>query len=109
MSQSRQPSPHYTNVQQVCRLTVEFCHRQILQTQYANTQLRLSQLAALRGMHPDVIRRMIDNISFIAEHYRAQEAEDKVGFGGKFENVLSFISRSQKTGHTWRWLLIDCS
>jgi nicotinic acetylcholine receptor len=38
----------------------------------------LSQLAALRGMHPDTIRRMIDNVSFIAEHYRAAQAEDKV-------------------------------
>ena len=47
-------------------------------TNYANKQLRLSQLAELRGMHPDLIRRMIDNVSFIAEHYRAQEAEDKV-------------------------------
>lgn len=41
-------------------------------------QLRLTQLAELRGMHPDVIRRMVDNISFIAEHFRAQQAEDKV-------------------------------
>ena len=29
-------------------------------------------------MHPDVIRRMTDNVSFIAEHYRAIQAEDKV-------------------------------
>ena len=41
-------------------------------------QLRLTQLAELRGMHPDVIRRMADNVSFIAEHYRGLIAEDKV-------------------------------
>ena len=41
-------------------------------------QMRLSQLAQLRGMHPDLIRRMIDNISFIADHFRAAKKEDKV-------------------------------
>lgn len=44
------------------------------------TEMRLSQLAHLRGMHPDVIRRMIDNVCFIAEHFRAQQRLDKVPF-----------------------------
>lgn len=42
------------------------------------TEMRLSQLAHLRGMHPDVIRRMIDNVCFIAEHFRAQQRLDKI-------------------------------
>ncbi|PIO73706.1 Cation transporter family protein [Teladorsagia circumcincta] len=41
-------------------------------------QMRLSQLAHLRGMHPDLIRRMIDNVSFIADHFRAMKKEDKI-------------------------------
>ncbi|KAJ1373025.1 Dihydropyrimidine dehydrogenase [NADP(+)] [Parelaphostrongylus tenuis] len=40
--------------------------------------MRLSQLAHLRGMHPDLIRRMIDNVSFIADHFRAMKKEDKI-------------------------------
>lgn len=40
--------------------------------------VRLSQLAKLRGMHPDVIRRMIDNLSFISDHFRAIKKADKV-------------------------------
>jgi hypothetical protein len=31
-------------------------------TQLADAELRLSQLAHLRGLHPDIIRRMIDNV-----------------------------------------------
>lgn len=42
------------------------------------TKMRLSQLAHLRGMHPDVIRRMIDNVCFVAEYFRAQQRLDKV-------------------------------
>ena len=41
-------------------------------------QMRLSQLAQLRGMHVDLIRRMIDNIAFISDHYRAMKSEDKI-------------------------------
>uniref|UniRef100_A0A1I7WSQ9 Neur_chan_memb domain-containing protein n=1 Tax=Heterorhabditis bacteriophora TaxID=37862 RepID=A0A1I7WSQ9_HETBA len=40
--------------------------------------MRLSQLAQLRGMHPDLIRRMIDNVAFIADHFRAIKKEDKI-------------------------------
>ncbi|VDM54060.1 unnamed protein product [Angiostrongylus costaricensis] len=39
---------------------------------------KLSQLAHLRGMHPDLIRRMIDNVSFIADHFKAMKKEDKI-------------------------------
>ncbi|KAK6023328.1 Neurotransmitter-gated ion-channel transmembrane region, partial [Ostertagia ostertagi] len=39
-------------------------------------KMRLSQLAHLRGMHPDLIRRMIDNVSFIADHFDYKK-EDK--------------------------------
>lgn len=46
--------------------------------QYVNTHLRLTQLAELRGMHPDLIRRMIANVTFIADHFRALEKEDSV-------------------------------
>lgn len=46
--------------------------------QYVNSNLRLTQLAHLRGMHPDLIRRMIDNVGFIADHFRALEKEDSV-------------------------------
>ena len=38
-----------------------------------DADMRLSQLAQLRGMHPDIIRRMIDNVCFIADHFRAQQ------------------------------------
>uniref|UniRef100_A0AC34F3F2 Uncharacterized protein n=1 Tax=Panagrolaimus sp. ES5 TaxID=591445 RepID=A0AC34F3F2_9BILA len=43
-----------------------------------HSETRLSQLAQLRGMHPDVIRRMIDNVAFIADHFRAQKKEQKI-------------------------------
>ncbi|KAI1730908.1 neurotransmitter-gated ion-channel transmembrane region domain-containing protein [Ditylenchus destructor] len=43
-----------------------------------DTEMRLSQLAQLRGMHPDVIRRMIDNVCFIADHFKAQQKHDKI-------------------------------
>ncbi|MFH4980510.1 hypothetical protein AB6A40_007219 [Gnathostoma spinigerum] len=43
-----------------------------------NGRMRLSQLARLRGMHPDIIRRMIDNVSFIADHFRALKKEENV-------------------------------
>ena len=43
-----------------------------------DSETRLSQLAQLRGMHPDIIRRMIDNVAFIADHFRAKRKRDKV-------------------------------
>uniref|UniRef100_A0A7E4ZW14 Neur_chan_LBD domain-containing protein n=1 Tax=Panagrellus redivivus TaxID=6233 RepID=A0A7E4ZW14_PANRE len=43
-----------------------------------DSETRLSQLAQLRGMHPDVLRRMIDNVAFIADHFRAEKKESKV-------------------------------
>uniref|UniRef100_A0AC35FRP6 Neurotransmitter-gated ion-channel transmembrane domain-containing protein n=1 Tax=Panagrolaimus sp. PS1159 TaxID=55785 RepID=A0AC35FRP6_9BILA len=43
-----------------------------------HSETRLSQLAQLRGMHSDVIRRMIDNVAFIADHFRAQKKEQKI-------------------------------
>lgn len=42
---SRRDSPYFASV-----------------TQLADAELRLSQLAHLRGLHPDIIRRMIDNV-----------------------------------------------
>ncbi|GMS93904.1 hypothetical protein PENTCL1PPCAC_16079, partial [Pristionchus entomophagus] len=39
---------------------------------------RLSQLAQLRGMHTDLLRRMVDNIAFIADHFRAKKNEDQI-------------------------------
>ena len=43
-----------------------------------DTEMRLSQLAQLRGMHPDVIRRMIDNVAFISDHFRALKKQSKI-------------------------------
>ncbi|CAJ0935692.1 unnamed protein product, partial [Mesorhabditis belari] len=56
---SRRPSPYFLTIPQ-------------------DGQMRLSQLAQLRGMHPDLIRRMIDNLSFISDHFRAKKKEDQV-------------------------------
>ncbi|KAE9547316.1 hypothetical protein FO519_009471, partial [Halicephalobus sp. NKZ332] len=58
---SRRVSPYFLNV-----------------TNMMDSETRLSQLAQLRGMHPDVIRRMIDNVAFIADHFRAKRKRDKV-------------------------------
>uniref|UniRef100_A0A0M3IXR9 Transcriptional regulator n=1 Tax=Ascaris lumbricoides TaxID=6252 RepID=A0A0M3IXR9_ASCLU len=60
-SNSRRSSPYFMSIAQVI-----------------DGEVRLSQLAQLRGMHPDLIRRMIDNISFISDHFRALKKEDKV-------------------------------
>ncbi|KAK0408386.1 hypothetical protein QR680_003923 [Steinernema hermaphroditum] len=60
-SNSRRASPYFLNVAQM-----------------VDGQMRLSQLAQLRGMHPDLIRRMIDNVAFIADHFRAESKEGKV-------------------------------
>ena len=43
-----------------------------------DSEMRLSQLAQLRGMHPDVIRRMIDNVAFISDHFRALKKQSKI-------------------------------
>ncbi|KAI6210764.1 Nicotinic acetylcholine receptor alpha subunit 8 [Aphelenchoides besseyi] len=58
---SRRDSPYFASV-----------------TQLADAELRLSQLARLRGLHPDIIRRMIDNVNFIANHYKNQQKKDKI-------------------------------
>ncbi|CAD5228962.1 unnamed protein product [Bursaphelenchus okinawaensis] len=55
---SRRPSPYLISV--------------------TDTELRLSELAQRRGMHPDIIRRMIDNISFIENYYRNKQKKDKI-------------------------------
>uniref|UniRef100_A0A0N5AHD7 Acetylcholine receptor subunit alpha-type unc-63 n=1 Tax=Syphacia muris TaxID=451379 RepID=A0A0N5AHD7_9BILA len=47
-------------------------------SQFSDGSMRLSQLAQLRGMHPDLIRRMIDNVSFISDYFRALKKADKV-------------------------------
>ncbi|CAD6189199.1 unnamed protein product [Caenorhabditis auriculariae] len=38
---------------------------------------RLTQISQ-HGLHPDLIRAMIDNVVFIAEHFRALKKEDKI-------------------------------
>ena len=54
--------------------------------------MRLSQLAQLRGMHVDVIRRMVDNIAFISDHYRAIQTENKISDEWSFvSNVFDRI------------------
>ncbi|CAK5043640.1 unnamed protein product [Meloidogyne enterolobii] len=40
-------------------------------------ELRLSQLAQMRGLGPDVLRRMLDNVHFIADYFRAKQKRDK--------------------------------
>lgn len=44
-----------------------------------NNVASLSQLAQVRGMGPEVLRRMLDNVHFIADHFRAKQKRDKVG------------------------------
>jgi hypothetical protein len=58
---SRRDSPYFASV-----------------TQLADAELRLSQLAHLRGLHPDIIRRMIDNVAFISNHYKNCQKKDKI-------------------------------
>lgn len=41
-------------------------------------EARLKDLALMKGMHPVVIREMINNISFIADHFATMEDEGKV-------------------------------
>lgn len=54
-----------------------------------DADMRLSQLAQLRGMHPDIIRRMIDNVCFIADHFRAQKKHDKVILENIYKNLTN--------------------
>jgi nicotinic acetylcholine receptor len=61
MVTSRRSSPYFLSV-----------------AQYLDSQVRLTQLAELRGMHPDLIRRMADNVAFIADHFRAHDKENLV-------------------------------
>uniref|UniRef100_A0A1I8BE47 Neur_chan_memb domain-containing protein n=1 Tax=Meloidogyne hapla TaxID=6305 RepID=A0A1I8BE47_MELHA len=41
-------------------------------------ELSLSQLAQMRGLGPDVLRRMLDNVHFIADYFRTKQRRDKV-------------------------------
>lgn len=54
---------------------------------YSDGSMRLSQLAQLRGMHPDLIRRMIDNVSFISDYFRALKKADKVSIYRSVVNI----------------------
>ena len=40
--------------------------------------MRLSQLAQMRGLGPEVLRRMLDNVHFVADYFRAKQKRDKV-------------------------------
>uniref|UniRef100_A0AAF5Q6N1 Uncharacterized protein n=2 Tax=Wuchereria bancrofti TaxID=6293 RepID=A0AAF5Q6N1_WUCBA len=53
-------------------------HAYNLKNNLIDGQVRLSQPAQLRGMHPDSIRGMIYNVSFIADHFRAMKKDDQV-------------------------------
>ncbi|PAV71679.1 hypothetical protein WR25_27045 [Diploscapter pachys] len=66
---SRRPSPFFLSVPS---------ESEAQQHKFSTVDMRLSQLAQLRGMHVDLIRRMIDNIAFISDHYRAMKSEDKI-------------------------------
>ncbi|KJH46086.1 Neurotransmitter-gated ion-channel transmembrane region [Dictyocaulus viviparus] len=71
LDSSRRPSPYFLTVP----WSVEDGQKR---TRGEINKMRISQLAHLRGMHPDLIRRMIDNVSFIADHFRAMKKEDKI-------------------------------
>ncbi|VDL69278.1 unnamed protein product [Nippostrongylus brasiliensis] len=72
LDSSRRPSPYFLAVP----TTIQDDGQK--RTRGEINKMRLSQLAHLRGMHPDLIRRMIDNVSFIADHFRAMKKEDKI-------------------------------
>lgn len=57
---TRRPSPYFLKVSDT----------------EGNTRLR--DLALVRGMHPSIIREMISNINFIADHFATIEDEGKV-------------------------------
>ncbi|VDK51695.1 unnamed protein product [Cylicostephanus goldi] len=69
---SRRPSPYFLTV----RGSTDIEEKDI--TRGELNKMRLSELAHLRGLHPDLIRRMVDNVSFIANHFRAMKKEDKI-------------------------------
>ncbi|VDN29336.1 unnamed protein product [Cylicostephanus goldi] len=73
LDSSRRPSPYFLTV------SAGMNDEEKSKTRAEVNKIRLSHLAQLRGLHPDLIRRMIDNVSFIADHFRAMEKEDKVG------------------------------
>lgn len=69
-------------------------------------QLRLSQLAQVKGMSPDVLRRMVDNVHFVAEYFRAKQKRDKVtpARGVPRLGPLTLpLGRSPRIGPTWQW------
>ncbi|KAK6763231.1 hypothetical protein RB195_023801 [Necator americanus] len=68
---SRRPSPFFLAV------PTSGYEDEKKKTRGEHNKMRLSQLAHLRGLHPDLIRRMTDNVSFIADHFRAIKEEDK--------------------------------
>ncbi|VDM75288.1 unnamed protein product [Strongylus vulgaris] len=71
LDSSRRPSPYFLTV------PAGMNEEEKNKTRGELNKMRLSQLAHLRGLHPDLIRRMIDNVSFIADHFRAMKKEDK--------------------------------
>ncbi|KHJ88473.1 hypothetical protein OESDEN_11732 [Oesophagostomum dentatum] len=71
LDSSRRPSPYFLTVPSTIN------EDDSKKTRGELNKMRLSQLAHLRGLHPDLIRRMIDNVSFIADHFRAMKKEDK--------------------------------
>nr|AFY08300.1 nicotinic acetylcholine receptor alpha subunit 8 [Oesophagostomum dentatum] len=72
LDSSRRPSPYFLTVPSTIN------EDDSKKTRGELNKMRLSQLAHLRGLHPDLIRRMIDNVSFIADHFRAMKKEDKI-------------------------------
>ncbi|KAH7726223.1 nicotinic acetylcholine receptor 8 [Aphelenchoides avenae] len=58
---SRRASPYFLNVSAM-----------------ADEELKLSQLAQQRGMDTDLIRRMINNVCFIAERFKVQKKRDQI-------------------------------
>ncbi|PAV57647.1 hypothetical protein WR25_23289 [Diploscapter pachys] len=62
---SRRPSPYYITTKR--DVMVEQLER--------SSTIRLSHLAQLRGMHSDVIRRMIDSIGYVADYCKALKRE----------------------------------
>lgn len=58
---------------------------------FSNLQIRLSHLAQLRGMHSDVIRRMIDSIGYVADYCKALKREAAVRALARFLKWLQVI------------------
>lgn len=71
---SRRASPYFlafTNPQGTGSFALEG-------SELGDGEMRLSQLAQLRGMHSDLIRRMISNLAFISDHFKAKAKQSKV-------------------------------